>query len=479
MTRPGARHQGLLPQRWLRIAVPFTVVGVLIVGTAVAYQLTHPDPTRPGFLSPTNHGPEGGSDLAAALRGDGIAVHSADGTVDAIRAALTGPTTLFVPAPTLVHPDYLRALGRMPAGTRVLLVDPPARLLRGEPLPVERRTRRWAARVDGPDHDGRPCALPEVAGTGPAAAVRQRYAAPPGIDPDRFDLCFDAGLARLDWGQAELVVVGASDPFRNDRFDEHRNARFAAELLGTRAQVVWLDLARPDTPPEPGEPVQQPSIHLGEDDPGAGPQVSARPTGQPQGPVASDVRPPQDTLLDAFPPWFWALLAQLAAAALVLVLWRARRFGPPVTEALPVTVPVAETMLGRGQLYRRSRDRAPTAGILRTAALARLVPLLDLPDQPQPADVVAAVAARTEASAEQIDALLYGPPPTTDGDLLHLARRLAVLPAEVAGPANRVEPSGSPDRSLSAGPDGPPPDGPAGPVAPAPRSPSAIEGEPW
>ncbi|WFE24896.1 DUF4350 domain-containing protein [Solwaraspora sp. WMMD791] len=460
MTRTGS---GTTRWRWLRLVVPFVLVGGLFVGTAVAYHRTHPDPTRPGFLSPTNVGPDGGSDLAAALRDDGVTVHPASGTVGALRAAQATPSTLFVPAPTLMHPDYLQVLTRLPAGTRVLLVDPPARLLRGSPLPVDTAGRRWAARAAGPDVDGRRCVVPEVADAGPAATVRQRYTAPSGVDPTRFDLCYDAALARLAWGQVELVVAGANDPFRNDRFGEHRNASFAAGLLGTRPQVVWLDLARPDAPPPTRDAAPQPPVYLPPEDPGSSPSASATPAAGRQLPAPNATAPSDNPLWDAFPPWFWALLAQLALAALVLVLWRARRFGPVVAEPLPVTVPAAETLLGRGQLYRRSRDRAATAGILRTAMLDRVVALLDLPDRPRPAEIVAAVAARTGASAAQVDALLYGPPPTTDSDLLELTRRLAALPDDLAGPGR---PTAGPASDQ------------AGPTAPAPRSPSAIEGEP-
>ncbi|WP_326551583.1 DUF4350 domain-containing protein [Micromonospora sp. NBC_01813] len=472
-------------RRWrpLRIIVPFVVAAALLAGTLVAYQLEHPDPTRPGFLSPTNTAPDGASRLAAALRDQNLNVRTARRTAEAISAAQAGPTTLFIPAPTLVHPDYLQVLARLPVGSRVVMIDPPARLLHGDPVPIGRGVRRWAAKASGPDLDGRPCALPEVASTGPAAALRQRYVAPTGVDPDRVDRCYDAGLARLAWGQTELVVVGASDPFRNGRFAEHRNADFATGLLGTRPTVVWLDLARPDTPPtQPGQPT---APWLPEAEPStadASPEAGPGQTPTPGRPTTADAGNAGNPLLDAFPAWFWALLVQLALAVLALAFWRSRRLGPPVTEPLPVRVAAAETVLGRGRLYRRVRGREPTANAVRTATLARLVPLLALTRRPTPADVVAAVARHTGQPPEPIDALLYGPPPTTDADLLELGRRLAALHDAVAGPpAGPVDPVGSPDPPAPPDPPTPPnppgPGGGRGPGTPAPRAPSDSEGE--
>ncbi|MFY1636125.1 DUF4350 domain-containing protein [Solwaraspora sp. WMMB335] len=460
-------------RRWLRLAIPFAVVGALLTGTAVAYQLAHPDPTRPGFLSPANAGHDGGSELAAALRERAIAVRTANRTADALTAARQGPTTVFVPAPTLIHRDYLQVFARLPATTRILLVDPPARQLHGNPVPVVPAARRWAATASGPGERGQPCRLSEVATVGPAATVRQRYVAPPETDPDRFHLCYDAGLARVLWGQVELVVAGASDPFRNDRIDEHRNVRFATALLGTRPQVVWLDLDGPDTPPVvPGQPVRpgEPSASHGPttspgpgSDSASGPQLPGGSVQREQREQAAPDRAP-NRLLAAFPAWFWALLAQLAVAALALAMWRARRLGPPVAEPLPVTVAAAETVLGRASLYRRARAREPAARILRTATLDRLARRLGLPTEAHAADVVRAVAKRSGRPRDHIDMLLYGPPPSTDAELLHLTQQLATLTG--TGQPSAGQPSA-----------GQPSVGPTAAGLPAPRSPSASEGE--
>jgi hypothetical protein len=433
-------------RRWHRAAVPLGLALLLFAGTGIAHAVEYPDPAHPGFLAPGGTAPAGGSRLADELRARGVTVQRETRTSDALVAARQGEATLFLPAPTLVHPSYLSMLSLLPTGTRIVLVDPPARVLDGSGIPLATAGRRWATRATGPDGAGQTCAVPEARRAGVAAALRQRYVAR-ADDPVPLGRCYDAGLVRLRWATGELTVIGASDPFRNDRIREHNNAALAAGLLGTNPRVIWLDLPAPEPPPGVvDEPVTEsaapPSPTPGPDGgvPQDGYPGDQTATGVPGEPGAGDGGPAalraaqRNPLWDAFPPWFWALLVQLALAILALALWRARRLAPPVAEPLPVTVRSAETVLGRGRLYRRARARGPSANILRDAALARIVPLLDLPADAPPADVVSAVAAQTGHRAEEIGTLLYGPPPQTDDDLLHLARALDALPHTVSAP---------------------------------------------
>lgn len=443
--------------RWHRIVVPFTITALLLAVTWISHALDQPDPEDPGFLSPVDTGATGASRLAAELRAAGRGVARVTSTPEALRAAEgRGPLTLFVPAPSLVHPRYLRWLAEPARGGRVVLVDPPRRALATAGLPLAATERRWAARAVDTPAAGRPCPLGEVRRVGVAAALRQRYA---GMD-DGVDRCYQGGLARTTWRNAEAVVIGASDPFRNDRIDEWHNSELAVALLATHDLVLWLDLSGPEPPPptfgaeapsDAGPVRDQPGESDGEsadepvDDtrPGAGPIERDAPAAD----RAAGTGP--DPLWDAFPPWFWAMLAQLALALLVLVLYRARRLGPPVAEPLPVTVRAAETALGRGRLYHRARARGPTARILRTAALHRLLPVLNLPPQTPPAEVTRAVAARTGRHPDGLNDLLYGPPPESERELLDLARALdELVHAAAVHPAGPPRPAAPrPDRS--------------------------------
>ena len=61
---------------------------------------------------------------------------------------------------------------------------------------------------------------------------------------------------------------------------------------------------------------------------------------------------------------------------------------------------------------------------LRTGAVHRLRPALDLPPDADRAAVVSAVATRTGRPEWQVDAILYGAQPTTDDQLVQLVSDL-------------------------------------------------------
>ncbi|MFY1574566.1 DUF4350 domain-containing protein [Verrucosispora sp. WMMD703] len=454
MSAPGRRH---------RIIVPVLVGVLLIAVTLVTREIDQPDQTDRGFLSPVVTEDHGGSRLAAILGERGVTVHRETDTLRALLATRPAPTTLFVPAPELLHPRTVGYLGLLPGGTRLVLVDPPRRVLAAAGLPLRPAGRRWATRAVSPHGVDGSCPLAEVTPAATAAVARQRYAstgAPGGVD-----LCYAGGLARLP-GAAESVVVGASDPFRNGRIDEWDNLVFATGLLGTSGRVVWLDLDGPAPPPpepspaptrplperdddidDPGDPEDLDSGESGETAPGG------RPGGEASGPGSRGSSGEPNPLWSAFPPWFWALLLQLGLAALLIAIGRARRLGPPTPEPLPVSVPAAETVLGRGRLYQRARARESTARLLRTATLARLARRVHLPAEAPPATVAATVAARTGDRPDSIHELLYGDAPPTDRDLL-----------ELAGELDRVTRAGGPS------PAQPVADPPAPPRLPKPRS---------
>ncbi|MFG2169025.1 DUF4350 domain-containing protein [Micromonospora chersina] len=404
-------------RRWHRMLVPLGLAVLLIVTTLVLHAVDQPDPDDRGFLSPVATDGDGGSRLAEALRAQGVPIRRETDTRQALRGVGPGPVTLFVPAPELVRPGTLAALTVLPGGSRLVLVEPSRQVLTDLALPLEPTDRRWATRALPPDADGPSCRLPEALRAGTAAVDHQRYAGPSPVDR-----CYAGALHRISWG-TEVVVVGASDPFRNDRIDEWGNRSLATGLLGGDRPLVWLDLPGPE--PAPTGPSLSPT-----------PDGDGTPLPRRTGGRADDRadKPPNwhNPLWDAFPPWFWAVLAQLAVAGLLLVLWRARRLGPPVPEPLPVTVHSAETVLGRARLYRRAGARDTAAATLRAAALDRLLPRLNLPPDTPPDEVAARVAAHAGADPERVAELLHGAAPEDDRELLELARDLDALTRTLA-----------------------------------------------
>jgi hypothetical protein len=105
--------------------------------------------------------------------------------------------------------------------------------------------------------------------------------------------------------------------------------------------------------------------------------------------------------------------------------------GPLVAEKLPVVVRASETVEGRGRLYRSRRARDRAADALRTAALQRTLPRLGLAVNAAPPEVVAAVAERAIARPDAVHHILFGPPPSSDDDLLNLARELDDIERQV------------------------------------------------
>jgi hypothetical protein len=89
-----------------------------------------------------------------------------------------------------------------------------------------------------------------------------------------------------------------------------------------------------------------------------------------------------------------------------------------------VIVRAAETVEGRGRLYRARRARDRAAAALRAACLDRMTPRLGLSRDAAPDELLAAVAERTGEDAGRLRSALYGPAPTDDSGLVSLAGHL-------------------------------------------------------
>src|SRR5690606_20137800 len=133
-------------------------------------------------------------------------------------------------------------------------------------------------------------------------------------------------------------------------------------------------------------------------------------------------------LLDAFPVQLWVVVVLLTGAGVLLAVAAARRLGPPVPEPLPVVVPAAEAVTGRGRLYRRIRARQASLATLRAGALARLAravdPLSRTPDHgldvagPRRDAFIRTIAARSGLPEATVATVLFGPVPTDDEGLV-------------------------------------------------------------
>jgi hypothetical protein len=199
------------------------------------------------------------------------------------------------------------------------------------------------------------------------------------------DSCYDGTLAHT----GHLTLLGDGTPLTNDGFDQDGNAALTLRLLGQHQNLVWY----------------MPSL--------------------------SDAEGGQKSFMDLIPAGWTYGFAEVVVAVLLLMLWRARRLGPVVTEPLPVVVRAAETTEGRARLYRKAKATDHAADSLRQATLSRLIPMLGLAADASAAAVVERVAARTGRAGTEIHTVLYGPPPQTEQALVHLADALDNLTNEV------------------------------------------------
>ncbi len=433
-------------RRWVRFALPLAVVAGLATVTGVAHVVQQPDPTDASFLSPTSDAGDGARQLADDLVSDGVRVavrrHSAEAIADATAG---GPVTVFVTTPELVHPEYLDRLTSLPAQVRVVLVAPGPKDLAAAGLDISVQGPRWTAAAPQPG-----CSTDFASAAGPAAVYRWRYGASsyPAVR------CYEDGLVELRTDRAALTLVGAADPFRNDRVDEHGNRALARGLLGRSPALIWLDLHEREPGPDddtgqPTEPGERDSGQGTGDGDGSGDR--GEPGDQQEDPAGDppDGGPGEDEtaqgggnavtdspLARAFPPAVWATLALLALAALALAAASARRLGAPVAEPLPVRVRAAETVRGLGGLYRRAGARSTSLATLQSAARVRLAEHYGLPADVPADEVAERVAVTVGRPVVDVRHLLSGAVEDSDEELTRAATTVQNLVRFVTGQQN-------------------------------------------
>jgi hypothetical protein len=205
--------------------------------------------------------------------------------------------------------------------------------------------------------------------------------------------CFDGKAGAIVSEPADgLLLFGADQALTNDQILRADNAAVALRMLGQDERLVWYVPSIDDLVGDDGVSLQ--------------------------------------TLL---PRWVRPGLALLGIVMVAVIFWRARRLGALATEPLPVVVRAVETTRSLGRLYRRSGDREHAAESLRRAARSRLAERLRLGSTTPPDVLAREVARRTGRSEEDVVAVLgpAGVVPSSDRDLITLARQLAELDREV------------------------------------------------
>lgn len=347
------------------------LLGLLIVAVATFGVLFGPERPEERLLDPDDTSLRGSKALAELLRARGVTVDRVESAAQA--KALGGDRLLLITDAVLADPAELASI----PGDRVVLAPDPYTL---ETLaPGVRPVPGQLARERSRDPE---CGLPAATAAGSAHIGGLAMTAPPGGTG-----CYPANdgwtLVTFQGPTGTITVTGSSSFLTNMRLAEDGNAALAINLLDTGKPVTWL--VRPENPPP---------IVAGE-----------------QGRSLYELMPANIG---------WALLMTVLAVA-VAAVWRGRRLGPVVVERLPVVVRAAETVEGRGRLYRARKARGRAADALRAAALDRLTPRLGLGQGADPHAVVSAIAARTGEDSQRVFEALYGPPPADDDGLVAMA----------------------------------------------------------
>lgn len=357
------------------------VVLVMIAITAVAAASAYLTGERPGGrMDPEFTGPDGAHALVALLRNYGVEVVVANSVDDVERAA--HPDTLLVVAQTQLVTDkaLLLRLAKTPAD--LLLVEPTKRA-RAAITPNLRSSGASAA-------DSKPnCVLREANRAGSAQFGPSNTFKAAG--DQAVTSCYGGVLVRYRDGTRIITVVGNTEFMTNGGLLHAGNAALAMNLAGDQPRVVWY----------------APQHIQGE-----------------KHAVAN--------IFDLIPDNVTWMVWQLWLVVLLLAIWKARRVGPLVAEDLPVVVRASETIEGRGRLYRSRRARDRAAQALRTATLQRLLPRVGLSAEAPATTVAVAVAQRSGADPRFAHHTLFGPPPATDADLVHLAHALDDIERQVA-----------------------------------------------
>jgi hypothetical protein len=370
---------GVTPREVWRRNRGIVMVLLFVLVAATALVLLRGGSTG-GTLEPESPAPDGGRALARLLADAGVEVVPVRFVADAADALADRPATLLVTTADLAPGAALADLTDAAASS--VLVEPGPAVLDDLPGRLTVHGRTEVASIEPR------CELPAAVAAGSARMGGLTY---DGGDAEA-RRCYpvdDAGAALVRTGR--LTVLGTHTLLTNGELAEDGDAALAMRLLGEYDRLVWYL-------PSASDPA-----------------------------LADEQRP----LLDLLPAGWRYGLVQAVLAVLLVALWRARRLGRLVGEDLPVVVRAAETEEGRARLYERAGATDHAAAALREATVRRLLPRLGLPAGTPPDAVVEATATRTGAPHTAVHQLLYGPPPTSDADLVALADDLTTLETEV------------------------------------------------
>jgi uncharacterized protein DUF4350 len=350
----------------------------LVAAVAVAIVLgTGTQTSTP--MDPDNPGPTGARALVRVLGDEGVDVQVARGADELEAVDVDGATSVVVVLPEYLGTSTIERLRDHTGDAHTVIVV-------GAGPGVADALGELGGGASIPLGDGRESGCDDPRFDGLTLEVDFTTLYPRGD-------CFDGKSGAIVTEPADgLLLFGADQALTNDQILRADNAAVALRMLGQDERLVWYVPSIDDLVGDDGVSLQ--------------------------------------TLL---PRWVRPGLVLLAIVMVTVILWRARRLGALATEPLPVVVRAVETTRSLGRLYRRSGDRDHAAEALRRAARSRLAERLRLGSTTAPDVLAREVARRTGRTEEDVVAVLgpAGVVPSSDRDLITLARQLAELDGEV------------------------------------------------
>lgn len=360
---------------WIALIAALSIVGLL--GTLLVFGGWTPRDA----LDPAAPAPDGTRAVTRLLEQQGVRVVVARDLAAAERELAAGPATLVMRDAPMLSDATLERLAE--SASDVVLIEPRSRsldvLLAGSSLAdvVDDRTVEPS------------CETPAARTAGPAR-TGELY-----LPGDGVTGCYPTdgafGVLVRENGAGTVTAVDGFSVLTNRVLPLDGNAALALGLLGGSPTVVWYV-------PFPAD---------------------------------ADTGAEVPTIGDLTPTWVTPVMVLLLVAGVAAALWRGRRFGPLVTERLPVTVRANETTEGRARLYAASGDAAHALDELRRATRRRLVRRLGMSARTPAGQLADAVAERLGADRAVVHGILIDDLPRTDRDLVAASDRLRDLETSV------------------------------------------------
>lgn len=383
------KRQGRSLAFWLTAVVALAAVATLVLWPSPGYGQGDPEnPRRVGTQA-----------VAKVLQRQGVDVSVVRSSADLQRQHPAGPATLVVSSrKTSMTPYTASSIDKVRSRyQRVVLIAPHTELLHQVGLGSLRSTTSGVSSV----HAG--CTDQAIGGASTLGRVGDgslRYFATGGDLDTPPPGCFTVSgqrpgtmLVRAP-GPQEVFAVADREIFTNEQVMVADNAALALTLLGNNRQLVWFSTTTEDEPDT--SPTDKPGLSA------------------------------------VLPPWWDAVQRLLTATIVIALIWQVRRFGPLVTERMPVVIKAIETTVNRGHLYHRAGAKDRAVASLQRATRRRLRLALALPRDCSDDELIRAVAQATGRDPHQVHQVLTDSTPVTNDETMVLrAQTLAQLEEEV------------------------------------------------